>query len=235
MEGIFYEAETSGSVYMVRTAPTPSLSAGNGNLNINIAQVVNSRDAHRSTDNAIIRFDGGQQLGKFSFNENNAKVYIPQEGKDYAVVNAENAGEMPVNFKAAENGSYTISFTAEDVNFSYLHLIDHLTGNDVNLLETPSYSFDARTTDYASRFKLVFAKGNADMGDDFGFFDASGNLLVLGIEGKATLQLIDVTGRILSSETFSGNYSKAINASAGVYMLRLIQGNDVRTQKIVVK
>ena len=235
MEGIFYEAETSGNVYMVRTAPTPSLSAGNGNLNINIAQVVNSRDAHRSTDNAIIRFDGGQQLGKFSFNENNAKVYIPQEGKDYAVVNAENAGEMPVNFKAAENGSYTISFTAEDVNFSYLHLIDNLTGNDVNLLETPSYSFDARTTDYASRFKLVFAKGNADMGDDFGFFDASGNLLVLGIEGKATLQLIDVTGRILSSETFSGNYSKAINASAGVYMLRLIQGNDVRTQKIVVK
>ncbi len=235
MEGIFYEAETSGSVYMVRTAPTPSLSAGNGNLNINIAQVVNSRDAHRSTDNAIIRFDGGQQLGKFSFNENNAKVYIPQNGKDYAVVNAANEGEMPVYFKAAENGSYTISFTAEDVNFSYLHLIDNLTGNEVNLLETPSYSFDARTIDYASRFKLVFVTGQANMGDDFGFFDANGNLMILGIEGTATLQMIDVTGRIISSETFSGNYSKAINAKAGVYMLRLIQGNDVRTQKIVVR
>ena len=39
-----------------------------------------------------------------------------------------------------------------------LHLIDNLTGKDINLLETPEYSFDAKATDNASRFKLVFAK-----------------------------------------------------------------------------
>ena len=232
MEGVFVQATKTGQSFKFsRTAPVTST----GNLNIHVAQVVNSRDAHRSTDNAIIRFGEGNTLEKFSFNANNAKVYIPQDGKDYAVVNAANEGEMPVYFKAAENGSYTISFNAENVEFSYLHLIDNLTGNEVNLLETPSYSFDARTIDYASRFKLVFVTGQANMGDDFGFFDANGNLMILGIEGTATLQMIDVTGRIISSETFSGNYSKAINAKAGVYMLRLIQGNDVRTQKIVVK
>ena len=226
-EGAFTQMNASISkFYFFSENP---ITRGSGILNMNLTQ------NNGKIDQTRIRFGEGQNLGHMSFNANSSKLYIPQDNKDYAVVYAEAQGEMPVNFKAAENGTYTLSFNSENTEFSYLHLIDNMTGNDVNLLETPSYSFDARTTDYASRFKLVFAKGNADMGDDFGFFDASGNLLVLGIEGKATLQLIDVTGRILSSETFSGNYSKAINASAGVYMLRLIQGNDVRTQKIVVK
>ena len=159
---------------------------------------------------------------------------MPVEGKDYAVAKTENEGEMPVCFKAEENGNYTLSFNAQEVEFSYLHLIDNLTGNEVDLLENPSYSFEARNTDYASRFKLVFAKGTNDSGSNFGFI-SDGNLMILGIEGEATLQIIDVTGRILSTETFSGSYNKAINAANGVYMIRLIQGENVRTQKIVVK
>lgn len=232
MEGVFVQAKAEGQSFkFTRTEPSKGVS----NLNINVARVVNSRDARPETDNAIIRFDNGETLEKFSLRDNTAKVYIPQDNKDYAVVSAEAYGELPVNFKAAENGTYTISFTTENVEFSYLHLIDNMKGNDVNLLENPSYSFDAQYTDFASRFKLVFAKNSGNMGDDFGFIDANGNLMVLGIEGVATLQVIDVTGRILSSETFSGNYSKSVNAAAGVYMLRLIQGNDSRTQKIVVK
>ena len=233
MEGVFVEA-TAASLTAKFTTQTRSAES----KAIPQANILVKGNRGNIVDNAIIRFDGGQQLGKFSFNENNTKVYIPQEGKDYAVVNAENAGEMPVNFKAAENGTYTIDFSMDNVEFNYLHLIDNKTGMDIDLMQTSSYTFEASKTDYASRFRLLFSTNgieNSNDNNDFGFFDASGNLLVLGIEGKATLQLIDVTGRILSSETFSGNYSKAINASAGVYMLRLIQGNDVRTQKIVVK
>ena len=49
-----------------------------------------------------------------------------------------------------------VTVNPEEVEFSYLHLIDNLTGNDVDLLATPSYSFEAKTTDYDLRFKLVF-------------------------------------------------------------------------------
>ena len=42
-------------------------------------------------------------------------------------------------------------------------------------------------------------------------------------------------GRILSSETISGSINKAIDAMPGMYVLRLVNGNDVKTQKIVVK
>ncbi len=235
--GIIVAAETDGqSVTFSKEAPVSN--PGQGNLNIQVAQVINSRDAQPIADNAIIRFDGGNNLKKFSFREDNTKVYIPQNGKDYAVVNAQAQGEMPVNFKAAENGTYTIDFSMDNVEFSYLHLIDNKTGMDIDLLQTSSYTFEASKIDYASRFKLVFStNNNSNSNDDnsFAFFDANGNLMILGIEGTATLQVIDITGRAISNETFSGNYSKAINAKAGVYMLRLIQGNDVRTQKIVVR
>ena len=53
--------------------------------------------------------------------------------------------------------------------------------------------------------------------------------------GSATLQVIDVMGRVLNSETLNGNAEIHLNQPAGVYMLRLINGNDVKVQKVVVR
>ena len=44
-------------------------------------------------------------------------------------------GEIPLNFKAAKNGSYTISVNVGNVDLNYLHLVDNLTGNDVELMD----------------------------------------------------------------------------------------------------
>jgi hypothetical protein len=202
-----------------------------------VAQIVNTRDAISATDNAIINFGNISPLEKFSFREGSTKVYIPIDGKDYAVVNAEAQGEMPVSFKAEKNGNYSLSFNIENVEFSYLHLIDNQTGNDVDLLETPSYNFEASTTDYASRFKLVFAaNGEEGLSTDSGSFAfmSDGNLIVNN-EGEATLQVIDVNGRILRSERINGCASINMNTVPGVYMLRLINGENVKTQKMVVR
>ena len=243
MEGIFYEAPMGddNTIYFSRTAPAMRASV----LNINLSE------ANEVLDNAILRFDEGQTMGKFSLHEGGSKVYIPVEGKDLAVAQAEGqVGEIPVNFKAEANGSYTLSFTSEEVTFSYLHLIDNMTGEDVDLLQTQnviagedpqspahSYTFQAKTTDYASRFRLLFATGSSTGSDTdtFGFINGAGNLSIFGIEGEATLQVMDVNGRVLSTETFSGSYEKSLNVAAGVYMLRLINGDNVKVQKVVVR
>ena len=39
----------------------------------------------------------------------------------------------------------------------------------------------------------------------------------------------------LSSETFSGSYEGKLNVAPGIYMLRLVNGNDVKVQKMVVR
>ncbi len=223
MEGVFVIAANNGEELQFTTTPNGKSSR----LGLNLS---NGRNV---IDRASVRFDEGQQLPKFQLNRNSTKVYIPQDGKDFAVVCAEEMGAMPVNFKAEDNGTYSLNFNSENVEFSYLHLIDNMTGNDVDLLQTPSYSFEAKTTDYESRFKLVFATGDNSNDDTFAFY--SNGSFVINNEGNATLQVIDVTGRIVKSESVNGCTNVNVNAAPGVYMLRLINGDNVKTQKVVVK
>ena len=192
---------------------------------------LNLTNSGKLVDRAIVSFGKGRQLPKFQL-FTSSKVYIPQDGQDFAVVTSDGIGSMPVNFKAEKTGSYSFTVNSENTQFNYLHLIDHLTGADVDLLATPSYSFDARISDYASRFQLVFATGNSD-DNSFAFYN-NGNIIISN-EGSAILNIVDVLGRTISSQNINGSENVSINAKAGVYTLQLIQGEKVMTQKIVVK
>ena len=228
--GIVVETETDGNVIFSKEAPTQS-QGSNGSLLITLSQA-NTRD-NALLDNAIVSFNEDSYLGKFYFGAPNANIYIPQNGKEYAIVSANAKGEMPINFKAFENGTYTLTVKAEDVEMGYLHLIDNITGTDIDLLSTPNYTFSAMNDDYASRFRLVFsANMNENDNENFAFF-SNGSLIITN-EGEATLQVIDITGRVISSETINSTFSKSLNAANGVYVLRLVNGNNVRTQKIVI-
>jgi hypothetical protein len=228
MQGIFVIAEEDDETLTFSTE-VPNQSA---NLTMNLIQ---SRGA--VIDRAIVRFNEGRQLPKFQLNAESTKLYIPQGNNDYSVVNSNAQGEMPVNFKAQNNGTYTISVNTENLEANYLHLIDNMTGTNIDLLQTPSYTFEAKTTDYASRFRLVFnvtgVEENTTCTEPFAFFN--GSEWVVSNMGEATLQVVDMLGRIVSSETVNGNYEKSLNVAPGVYMIRLINGNDVKVQKMIVK
>ena len=214
-------------------------STNNGILEMAVAQQVVNRSGVSMAvkDKAMVSFNAGDELGKFVFNEDNAKLYIPQNGKDYAIAYSNGQGEMPVNFRAAKNGTYTLTVNPEGVEMNYLHLIDNMTGADVDLLATSSYTFNATTRDYESRFRLVFAANNENGvsagSTTFAYF--SNGSLVVNNEGNATLQVVDVMGRIVKSESINGSASINVNAAPGVYTLRLVNGNDVKTQKVVVR
>ena len=223
MEGVFVVAEEDGEE--ITFTPTEGSKGSLAALNLS--------DGNEFVDRAIVRFGQGRQLPKLQLDRNSSKLYIPQDGQDYAVVYSEEMGAMPVNFKAENNGTYCLNLSSENVEFAYLHLIDNKTGNDVDLLNTPSYSFEAKTTDYESRFKLVFATGDNSNDDSFAFF--SNGSLVINNDGAAELQVIDLMGRVLSSETINGCTNVNVNAAPGVYMLRLINGDNVKVQKVVVK
>ena len=231
MEGVFVYTENNGEILTFITTPPENR---NEQLSINVNKVMRS-GLTTTIDRAILRFDEGNMLPKFQLNQESTKVYIPQNGLDYAVVNVQGQGEMPINFRAEENGTYTLSFSCDNVEFGYLHLFDNKTGTDINLLNTSSYTFNATTTDYESRFKLVFATGSSVSGDNFSFINSNGNFSIFGIEGEATLQVFDVMGRMLSSETFSGSIEKQLHVAPGVYFIHLVNGQDVKTQKIVVR
>ena len=199
-------------------------------------------------DRAIVRFDEGRALPKFQIRNGNTKIYIPMDGTDYAVVSGRTTGfnELPVNFKAEHNGTYTLAFSTEGVTFGYLHLIDNMTGADVDLLAqndrdakhcvSTTYTFEGKTTDYASRFRLVFSVCGDANGDNETFaFINNGNIIITDADAcDASLQVVDMTGRIIVCR--DGVHTVSTSGFApGVYVLRLINGDNIRTQKIVIR
>ena len=240
--GIIVKAEGTGSESVTFTKANSVTSNGNQG-SLRIALVENTTRGNALLDNAVVSFNEGSALPKFNFGTQNANIYIPQGGKDYAIAFSEGQGEMPLNFIATKDGQYTISVNPEGVELSYLHLIDNLTGNDIDLLplckggqggfNEPVYTFTAKTTDYESRFKLVFATvcGDADGDSDSFAFISNGNIIV---NGEGTLQVLDVTGRIVLSTDVARNVSTS-GMTPGVYVLRLMNGSDVKVQKIIVR
>ncbi|MBR6930248.1 MAG: T9SS type A sorting domain-containing protein [Bacteroidales bacterium] len=228
----------ASTVTFTKVEPTEPTSQPN-QLQISIGQQLMNRDAVSNTtvDKAVISFNQGNLLEKFYFGQSNANIYIPQGNKEFAIVSAEAQGELPVNFRANADGQYTLTVNPEGIEMGYLHLIDNMTGANIDLLSTPAYTFNAKTTDYESRFRLVFSANNATTDtaseETFAFF-SNGNLIVNN-EGNATLQVVDVMGRVLSNQTISGTAELSLNQQPGVYVLRLVNGNDVKTQKIVVR
>lgn len=207
------------------TTTEPASSGSKGLLDITV------KHNDRVADVARVRFGEGDRTNKLVFNETATRLSIMQDGKDYSVVHNKAQGEMPVSFKAKENGTYTISVNLEDVEVNYLHLIDNMTGNEVDMLATPSYTFEAKTTDYASRFKLVFSANDASTGTGIFAYISDGNIIV---NGEGTLQMIDMTGRVIVQGDAINRVCTS-GMTSGVYVLRLINGNAVKTQKIVIK
>ena len=236
MQGIFVVAEDDEET--MTFTPVTSAISNDSKLVINV-----SRNRGDVIDRAIVRIGHGRNLPKFMLNQENTRMYIPQDNNDFAVVRSERSGNLPITFQPTEKGTYTIRVNVEATSMRYLHLIDRKTGKDINLLHKPSYTFVASTSEKPERFELVYSAGinisnvlpasrNVN-NDDFSFF-ANGSWIIDN-EGDAILQVIDVNGRIMSSEEIHGGYSKAIETAPGVYMLRLINGDNVKTQKIVVE
>ena len=118
-----------------------------------------------------------------------------------------------------------------------MHLIDNFTGEDIDLLVNPSYTFFANESDDAARFTLMF-----DFNDYTGVNESyvNGNFAYqsgdeLFISGDGTLQVFDVMGRFVMSKEIHGSESVSVSAfETGVYMLRFV-GETVMTQKIVIR
>lgn len=231
MEGVFVMATQGASDEKVTFTATTDAVTTQGSKGI--ALEVNRDNV--MLDRAIVGMSEGSMVNKLRLSDGVTELYIPQGDKDYALVSTNGQGEMPVSFKASRNATYTISANTENVDMNYLHLIDNMTGADVDLLATPNYTFEARTNDYTSRFRLVFSANGIDeqTAETFAYFN--GTNWTVSNTGDATLQVVDIIGRIVSSETINGNATVSLNQPAGIYMLRLVNGNDVKVQKVVVR
>ena len=169
----------------------------------------------------------------------NSLIYARLEDEDYQTLFAPTGtSTVPVRFEPSQNGVYTMRWGTLHGDFHYLHLIDNMSGADVDMLRSEEYRFEATTSDYISRFKLVFevtdVEENPIEAEATTFAFRMGDEII--VNGAGYLEVFDVQGRRLSAKRLVDAQSSVSlpNVAAGIYFLRLSDDKQVRTQKMVI-
>lgn len=181
-------------------------------------------------DAAFALFEEGYGLNKIDHrNSDIPMLYIPKEGHNFAIATMDdNTQSFNLNLKAKTTGKYTLTYKATG-NYSYLHVIDRLTGEDVDMLMEGEYSFIASPSDAENRFivRLEYSNGYENSEDSIFAYQSGSDIIV---NGEGELQIFDVMGRRILTQYVSG--VETINLqSHGVYIFKL----NEKTQKIVVR
>lgn len=181
-------------------------------------------------DAAFALFEEGYGLNKIDHrNSDVPMLYIPKDRDIFAIATMDNSTQsFNLNFKAKTTGKYTLTYEATG-ELSYLHVIDRLTGEDVDMLLEGEYSFIASPSDNENRFIVNMRySNNVENSENSIFAYQNGNDIVANGEGE--LQIFDVMGRMVGSQRING--VQTINIPLrGVYIFRL----NEKTQKIVVE
>lgn len=169
-------------------------------------------------------------------------VYCHYDDTDYSIAfTRPGLTEAAIRFETIEDSEFTFTWDTQNGDFHYLHLIDNMTGTDIDCLASNEYKFTSRTSDYASRFRLVFDYTGIDEPEvpepvegPTSFAFVIGDQMV--VNGEGTLQIIDMQGRIIETATLVGPQNTLpVPTTAGLYVLRLNSENGTRTQKIVIR
>ena len=168
----------------------------------------------------------------------NFQIAASIDGQRYGLLfTPEGTDRVPVRFQTEEDGTFTLTWSTYNGDFTSLLLVDNMTGTITDMLRSDSYTFSATTDDYASRFYLTFSVTDVEEyneGDnDFAWFDGSEWV----INGKGNLDVVDVLGRTIYSTRLTDEQNRVNlnNVAKGVYMLRVSDGNSAKVQKVVVR
>ena len=200
-----------------KTARTPSSKAERKLIMFTVSNSQYEDKAYAVIDNCL----GLSKIGHI--NEDIPMLYINSNDENYAIAAMDDdVKEFNLNFKATTTGVYTLNVKPEG-EFNYIHLIDKLSDEDVDMLSENKYTFIGSPADSEGRFIVRLGLNNS--GDDFAY--QSGSDIV--INGDGELQVYDVMGRMVKSMVVNGAQHVAL--PQGVYIFRL----NEKVQKIVVR
>ena len=232
-DGFFVQAisgtgETDTYCYYVKgSGNTRSTKESNNSLNI-------TATGNAGKDNVVINFAGKSEgFDKLqNFNDAIATVYVAEGGKNYGIYNCDaDVQEVELSFNANKMGNYTISIEPNG-KFETVTLVDRFTGVETNML-VEDYNFTAMSSDNHNRFIVRFANGQQTT-DNSHFVYQSGEELILNIQGE--VQIVDVLGRVVYNGEAMNDINR-INVSSfnsGAYMVKVMNGNEVKVEKVVI-
>lgn len=148
---------------------------------------------------------------------------------------------VPLAFKSFLSKDFTI--TALDAN-SFGSEMDVLLEDTqenikINLKETPEYTFMANAGELSQRFVVHFynVTGITEQisSSVLQAYTLNNQLFILGENGLMQLDILDMQGRVLERRAvqMDGSYSQPLNLPAGVYMVRVYNGQTSKSVKVI--
>ena len=231
MESVMVQTDKETELTINNNVPSSKRNAeDNGRLEISVANA-------NYSDVAYVSFNEGRGLNKIAHrNAEIPMVYVPVDGINYAVATMnQDVTEIPVSFKAATIGEYTIGAETQNCEYAMMTLIDRFTGVETNLL-LEDYTFIAKSNDNEDRFFIRLDNGQQATDNSHFAYINNGMMCIYNIEGQGVVNIYDVTGRPVAEYNVaeSANISTS-EFAAGVYIIRMSDENGVKVQKIVVE
>ncbi len=217
-------------------------------------------DYNGYSDETIIRFkenatndfdDQFDAYKRFSWNDDVIQIYTfnPGINTDLAVntVNDEDVITIPLAYKVNTDDKFT--FYSNEFNFDdysvFLYDIEEDIYTEFSLGQT--YTFNSEQGTFTDRFELIFEKSTVFVPQSFNtsvvlFPNPNSGIFYLSVGNNAsdyTVEITNITGRIVYKNTFENNFTKEINMnsqSGGVYFVKIrFSDNSVVNKKIIVQ
>ncbi len=237
-----YEYMTSGEIkvgdgfFVKATGSNPTMSYNMRDRKTeenNFLNIVSSGKA--GNDNVIVNITSEEQEGfpKIkNFNEDIALIYVSENNNPYGIYNCnKDINEVEVSFKTQQFGKYTIHIEPNG-QFEEITLVDLVTNIETNMM-VKDYSFTTTSKENGKRFLVRFSMSEGNDNQD-NFVHQSGNELIIDAEGF--VQIIDVMGRVVYSKDVKSDNNRIdiSEFNSAAYIVRLLNSNGAKSQKIVV-
>jgi hypothetical protein len=211
---------------------------------------------NESADEMIVRFNneaaadrGFLDVDKLYGADIAPQLYSVTQNDDKLTINALDHSTqtivVPVGIEYPESKSLT--FTASGIesfeSSVNIFLEDKLLNKTIDLRENPVYTFTNATGADPLRFNLLFYGVNStnelsNANYNIWVNNDKINILVPELIGqKAIVQLIDQQGRIINTSSVNLDSPSVINApvSSGLYIVRVVSGNQAFTSKVFIR
>lgn len=167
--------------------------------------------------------------------------YSVTEGKNYStntLPGYDSETTIPFVFVKNEYTEFELELT-NSIEGQPIFLTDNKTGTIHNLSENPVYTFTASEGDNPDRFTLHF--GVTGLSDNTALatlraYVSHGQLTILGETGELNVDILDMQGRVLERRAvqMDGSYSQPLNLPAGVYVVRVYNGQAAKSVKVIL-
>jgi len=230
-QAFFVKAASAGNIIMTNDIRTNEKSSFRKNDNENIFKVrVNGVSGQDEI--AVVKGDNDDVFKMFSLNDDAPSLYINKGVGDYSVVYIDDENTLPLSFEGGF-AKYTISLSECGNAFDEIILEDRMTGEKVNLM-TESYSFIYNDNDRKDRFVLTFDNSQQTTDNDYFAYINNGEIIINDINGDAQIEIYDLMGRRVYENADAVSNVSTYGYSSGVYIIRKIDDEGIKTQKILL-